>query len=78
MRCNNCNYLYFDYSENYEDCRLGLGEENGKGECGCKYTQKQLDKFAKEIEEMEAEEYKRMGEFFSKLDNEVTNDMEND
>ena len=73
MRCENCNYLYFDYSENYEDCRLGLGEENNKGEIGCKYTSKQLEKFAKEIEKMETIEYARMGEYFSKQESEVQN-----
>ena len=67
MRCKNCNYLYFDYSENYEDCRFGLGEENSQGEIGCKYTQKQLDKFSKEIEEMEQDEYARMGEFYQTM-----------
>ena len=70
MRCKNCNYLYFDYSENYEDCRLGLGEENNKGEIGCKYTQKQLDKFAKEIDDMEFKEYERMAEYFSNKESE--------
>ena len=67
MRCKNCNYLYYDYSENYEDCSLGLGEENNKGECGCKYTEKQLRKFAKEIEDMETQKYAKMAEYYSKV-----------
>lgn len=66
MRCKNCDYLYYDYSEGYEDCRLGLGDENDKGEIGCKYNRKQLEKFAKEMDEAEAEEYARMYEYFSK------------
>lgn len=70
MRCKNCNYLYFDYSENYEDCRLGLGDDNYKGECGCKYTRKQLEKFANELDKAEAEEYSRMAEYFFKQESE--------
>lgn len=38
----------------------------------CPQAQEQLEAY-----KMEAEEYKRMGEYFSKLDNEVSNDMEN-
>lgn len=67
MRCKNCNYLMYDYSEDCEDCMFGFDDEDSKGEIGCKYTRKQLDKFAKEMEEMETENYARMGEYFSKL-----------
>lgn len=66
MRCKNCNYLIYDYSEDYETCYFGFEDENSKGECGCKYREATLDKFAKEIEEMEAEEYGRMAEYFCK------------
>lgn len=70
MRCKNCNYLIYNYSENYEECFFGF-EDN---ENGCKYRQKTLDKFSKEIEDMEAEEYSRMAEYFSKM--EKTNEQE--
>lgn len=63
MRCSTCNYLTWDYSENYEDCILGIeADENSKGSIGCKYRQKTLDKWAKYIEEQEAEYYKNMVE----------------
>lgn len=76
MRCNNCNYSYFNYSENYEDCRLSIPDdectENRHGEFGCKYNQKTLDKQAKYIEQCEAEEYARMYEFFSREEKEIS------
>lgn len=62
MRCKTCNYLTWDYSENYEDCWLGIeAYDNGKS-CGCRYSQKTLDRWAKQIEEQEAEYYKNMVE----------------
>lgn len=63
MRCDSCNYVTWDYSENYEDCYFGIeAYENSKGSIGCKYRQKTLDKWAKQIEEQEAEYYKNMVE----------------
>ena len=70
MRCHSCNYCVWDYSENYETCFLGIESfDNGKT-CGCRYREKTLDKWAKELEEMEAEEYKRMGEYFMQMEKE--------
>jgi hypothetical protein len=64
MRCENCNYKIYDYSEDYETCWLGIeGDDNGKS-IGCKYQQRTLDKWAKEIEQAEAYEYQRMYEYY--------------
>lgn len=71
MRCKNCSYVTYDYAEDYEICVFGFEEENSKGEIGCKYTEKQLSKFLKEMEEAEAEEYERMGKYFSEHPEEV-------
>ena len=63
MRCDSCNYLTWDYSENYETCSLGIESyENSKGSIGCKYRQKTLDRWSKQIEEQETEYYKNMVE----------------
>ena len=71
MRCDSCNYNVWDYSENYETCWLGIEPyENSKGSCGCKYRRSTLEKWGNEIEEAQNEEYKRMGEYFSKLEEE--------
>ena len=63
MRCKNCKHQYKDYSENQWLCNLfGYGDhldnkgrriitENSKGEEGCRYTKKQLDKFDKQVRE---------------------------
>ena len=67
MRCESCNYCHYDYSDDMEVCWLGIDSyDNGKS-CGCKYTQKTLDKWAAIQEKAEEEEYARMGEFFTKL-----------
>lgn len=67
MRCKNCDYLTYDYSENYEDCLLGIPDEECteyNGMLGCKYTQKQLDKSYEELTQAEAESYADMGRWF--------------
>lgn len=48
MRCKNCPFCYFDNAENGYYCKFNIYEENAKGEPGCKYTRKTLDKFNKE------------------------------
>ena len=57
MRCKNCPYTDFDYSENVELCKLfGYGDneisENRKHEEGCKFNMKTLDKKFKQYMEM--------------------------
>lgn len=67
MRCEKCQYLIYDYSENYEDCFLGIPDEECseyKGMFGCKYTQKQLDKSYEELRKAEDESYIDMGKWF--------------
>lgn len=67
MRCEYCKFNYYDYSDNYDYCWLGIeGYDNGKS-CGCKYNMKTLKKFADHQEREEAEEYARMGRFFAEL-----------
>lgn len=68
MRCECCKYSYFDYGENYDYCWLGIESyDNGKT-CGCKYNMKTLNKWAEHQEQAQDEEYKRMGEYFSQLE----------
>lgn len=67
MRCGKCDYLIYDYSEGYKDCYLGIPDDERteyKGMFGCKYTQKQLDKFYEELSKAEAESYADMGIWF--------------
>lgn len=52
MRCKNCTHTTYDYSENHELCAIfGYGDEeiseNRRGEIGCKYNGKTLDKMHK-------------------------------
>lgn len=53
MRCRYCEHTEFDYSENHELCALfGYGDdgtitEDAKGEMGCRYTKKSIDKMLK-------------------------------
>lgn len=60
MRCKHCPYENYDYSEGYSICSIfGDNEdytyENEKGELGCKYNRKTIEKFlrAKQLEEKE-------------------------
>lgn len=68
MRCKNCPYESYDYQEGYPTCRL-FGDddefiyENAKGELGCRFNQRGLQKYIK-IHELEEEEIVRqMGDF---------------
>lgn len=69
MRCKNCPYTEYDYGENVELCKFfGYGEdeisENRKGEIGCRYNKKTLDKFdriSKEVDEPEI--LRQMGDY---------------
>lgn len=68
MRCKNCPYTEYDYSENVELCKFfGYGEdeisENRKGEIGCRYNMKSLQKFVRMHEEEEEEIVRQMGDF---------------
>ncbi len=52
MRCKYCTHTTYDYSENCELCAIfGYGDEeiseNRRGEIGCKYNGKTLDKMFK-------------------------------
>lgn len=54
MRCDDCDYCKSgDYYETYWECSLGIEEtENKKGQCGCPYNRKTLDKmYHKQLEE---------------------------
>ena len=68
MRCNGCPYESYDSQEGYPTCRLfGDNEdyiyENKKGELGCKYNQKSLQKFVKIQKRDEEEIVRQMGDF---------------
>lgn len=68
MRCKGCPYESYDRQENYKTCMLfGDNEdyiyENQKGELGCKYNRRSLQKFIR-IQKLEEEEIVRqMGDF---------------
>lgn len=68
MRCSGCPYESYDYQEGYPTCRLfGDNEdyiyENAKGELGCKYNMRSLQKFVKMHELEEEEIVRQMGDF---------------
>lgn len=68
MRCKGCPYESYDYQEGYPTCSLfGDNEdyiyENKKGELGCKYNRKSLQKFVKMHERDEEEIVRQMGDF---------------
>lgn len=68
MRCSGCPYKSYDYQEGYPTCRI-FGDnddyiyENKKGELGCKYNRKSLQKFVKVHERAEEDIVRQMGEF---------------
>ena len=44
MKCDNCKYCQYDWRDDMYLCRFGWEEEDSKGNCGCRYNQKTLDK----------------------------------
>lgn len=68
MRCNGCPYESYDYQEGYPTCRL-FGDddefiyENAKGELGCRFNQRGLQKYIRYHEEEEKEIVRQMGDF---------------
>lgn len=66
MRCDNCDYCRYSYADDIYECALGFDEEeNSKGQCGCRYNRKTLDKWRKEMLRAEAEECARMAAYFN-------------
>lgn len=68
MRCKNCPYEDYDYQEHYPTCKLfGDDEdyiyENAKGELGCRFNRKGLQRFIKQHEEDEKVIVQQMGDF---------------
>ena len=67
MRCRNCPYEDYDYQEGYQTCQL-FGDnddyiyENAKGELGCKYNRKGLQKFVRTRQLAEEDIVRQMGE----------------
>ena len=89
MRCKNCNRTYCDgYEDRVYLCRIfGYGDdldengkcyifENSKGEEGCKYTEKQLQKIEKQIREAELEYLRKEDEMFYKRNREKLDKIE--
>lgn len=89
MRCKNCNRTYCDgYEDRVYLCRIfGYGDdldengkryifENSKGEEGCKYTEKQLQKLEKQIREAELEYLRKEDEIFYKRNREKLDKLE--
>lgn len=49
MRCDNCNYCRYDHADNMYVCEFGFDDkENSKGQSGCRYNRKTLNKKYKE------------------------------
>lgn len=57
MKCEKCNYCQYDWSDDMYLCRFSWEDEDYKGNCGCRYNQKTLDKKYKTLlkEEQKAE-----------------------
>ena len=53
MKCENCKYCQYDGQECMYFCRFGWEEEDSKGNCGCRYNQKTLDKKYKALQKEE-------------------------
>lgn len=49
MRCKDCPYNDYDRAENCNICRFGFEGEDSRGECGCRYNRKTLDKFNRDL-----------------------------
>lgn len=68
MRCKNCPYESYDYQEGYPTCQL-FGDddefiyENAKGELGCRFNQRGLQKYIRQHEEDEKVIVQQMGDF---------------
>lgn len=74
MRCNECSFSYYDYSDNYEACWLGIeAYENSKGSCGCRYSMKTLKKWGDEAHKAEDEYYKAMSEAIEEFGEDLEN-----
>lgn len=69
MRCKNCPYKEYDYSEETTLCAIfGYGDdeisEDRHGDEGCRYNQKTLEKFIRRHREVdEPEIVRQMGDF---------------
>lgn len=61
MKCEKCKYCQYNYSDEMYLCRFGCEEEDSKGNCGCRYNQKTLNKKYKILLE---EEQKAETEFY--------------
>lgn len=65
MRCDNCKYCQYDRADDMYLCYLGIEEtENAKGQCGCRFNKKTLDKVNKEYWEEEAKTFLDMNKKF--------------
>ena len=64
MRCDNCPYLQYDFSEDAYYCVFGFEGEDSKGRCGCRYNMKTLNKFNKERLDDLANDCEQMVKFF--------------
>lgn len=73
MKCEKCKYCQYDWSDDMYLCRFGWEEEDSKGNCGCRYNQKTLDKKYKilleEEQKAETEFYEDFVKFYRKEEN---------
>ena len=67
MKCENCKYCQYDLADDMYLCRFGWEEEDSKGNCGCRYNQKTLDKKYKALQKEEQDAANEFYEDFCKF-----------
>lgn len=77
MKCEKCKYCQYDWSDDIYLCRFGWEEEDSKGNCGCRYNQKTLDKKYKALQEEEQAAANEFYEDFCKFIEREMNDTKN-
>ena len=67
MKCEKCKYCQYDWSDDMYLCRFGWEDEDSKGNCGCRYNQKTLDKKYKALQKEEQDAANEFYEDFVKF-----------
>lgn len=74
MKCENCKYCQYDITDDMYLCRFGWDDEDSKGNCGCMYNQKTLDKKYKVLQKEEQNAANEFYKDFCKFMERKTND----
>ena len=67
MKCEKCKYCQYDWGDDMYLCRFGWEDEDSKGNCGCRYNQKTLDKKNKTLQKEEQDAANEFYEDFVKF-----------